>query len=218
VLVLQQWNCKQSHPLVVLLVPPPPLASLTLSHASIEAHWGVSVEKGGERNAMIRRIVFIVTAMLFTSTGIFAQTESARESGPDVAYWVAFWSRPPVFLFGPQQEEFFKNMQGILFPYDNHDEPVNPSALDSDIQWLKDHPNVRFYIGGYASSRGPLIYNLALSQRRADWVKQVLISRGIAENRIKVAAGWGEMYPVCPELNDECWAKNKVVRFHYSPD
>jgi outer membrane protein OmpA-like peptidoglycan-associated protein len=167
---------------------------------------------------MIRRFVFIVTVVLFTSTGTFAQTESPRESSQDVAYWVDFWSRPPVFLFGPQQEEFFKNMQVILFPYDNHDEPVNPSALDSDTQWLKDHPNVRFYIGGYASSRGPLIYNLALSQRRADWVRQVLISRGIAENRIKVAAGWGEMYPVCPELNDECWAKNKVVRFQYSPD
>ena len=175
-------------------------------------------KKGGQRNAMIRRIVFIVTVVLLTSSGIFAQTGSSRESSQAVAYWVDFWSRPPVFLFGPQQEEFFKNMQVILFPWNDHDEPSNPSALDSDIQWLKDHPNVRFYIDGYASSRGPLIYNLALSQRRADWVKQVLLSRGIAENRIKVAAGWGEMYPLCPELNDECWSKNRMVRFQYFPD
>jgi peptidoglycan-associated lipoprotein len=167
---------------------------------------------------MIRHIVFIVTVVLFTSSGVFAQTESARESSPDVAYWVDFWSRPPVFLFGPQQEEFFKGMQVILFPYDDHDDPSNPSVLDSDIQWLNDHPHVRFYINGYASSRGPLPYNLALSQRRADWVKQVLLSRGVAENRIKLAVGWGEMYPVCPELNDECWSKNRLVRFEYSPD
>ena len=167
---------------------------------------------------MIRRVVFIFTVVLFTSSAIAAQTESARESSQDVTYWVDFWSRVPVLLFGPQQEEFSKNMQVILFPYDNHDEPVNSSALDSDIQWLKDHPNLCFYIGGYASSRGPLVYNLALSQRRADWVKQVLLSRGIAENRIKVAAGWGEMYPLCPELNDECWSKNRMVRFQYFPD
>jgi len=167
---------------------------------------------------MIRRIVFTFTLVLFASIGIFAQTGSTRESSQDVAYWVEFWSRPPVLLFGGQQKEFFKNMQVILFPYDDHDEPSNPSALDSDIRWLNDHPNVRFYIDGYASSRGPLIYNLALSQRRADWVKQVLFSRGIAENRVKMAAGWGEMYPVCPELNDECWSKNRIVRFQYSPD
>jgi outer membrane protein OmpA-like peptidoglycan-associated protein len=44
---------------------------------------------------------------------------------------------------------------------------------------------------GYSSSRGELIYNLVLSQRRADWVKQALVSGGIAENRIVAAVGWG---------------------------
>ena len=167
---------------------------------------------------MIRRIVSVATIVLFISTGIFAQTGSAVESSQDVAYWVGFWSRPPVFLFGPEQEAFFKNMQAILFPWNDHDEPSNPSALDSDIQWLRDHPNVRFYIDGFASSRGDLIYNLALSQRRADWVKQVVVNRGVAENRIKVTTGWGELYPVCPELNDECWSKSRMVRFQYAPD
>ena len=97
-------------------------------------------------------------------------------------------------------------MQVVLFPYDNDDDPTNPTVLDSDIQWLKAHPNVRFSVNGYASSRGPLIYNLNLSQRRADWIKGFMISRGIAENRIKIAVGWGELYPVCPERTDECWA------------
>jgi peptidoglycan-associated lipoprotein len=91
-------------------------------------------------------------------------------------------------------------------------------ALDENIQWLKDHPNVHFYVHGYASSRGEPIYNLNLSQRRADWVKQQLVSRGVSESRIRVAVGWGELYPVCPELNDECWSKNRLVRFVYSPE
>jgi outer membrane protein OmpA-like peptidoglycan-associated protein len=136
----------------------------------------------------------------------------------DVPYWVDYWSRPPVNLFGPEQEEFNKNMQPILFPWNDHDEPSNPGVLDSDVQWLKDHPNARFYIDGYASSRGEMIYNLALSQRRADWVKQALLSRGIPENRITIAAGWGQLYPVCPELNDECWSKNRLVRFLFAPN
>ena len=27
----------------------------------------------------------------------------------------------------------------------------------------------------------------------------------------------GDLYPVCPETNDECWSKNRLVRFVYSP-
>jgi outer membrane protein OmpA-like peptidoglycan-associated protein len=162
------------------------------------------------------RIVAIVTIVLLSISLAFAQ--SAGTSKEVVDYWVDYWSRPPVMLYGAEQEEFWKNMQPILFPWNDHDEPSNPAVLDSDIQWLKDHPRIHFYVDGYASSRGDLSYNLALSQRRADWVKQTLLSRGIPENRIKVAAGWGQIYPVCPELNDECWNKNRLVRFLYSPD
>src|SRR6266436_10341864 len=102
-------------------------------------------------------------------------------------------------------------MQPITFQWDQSNDPTDPGALDRNVQWLKDHPHARFYIDGYASSRGTLIYNLALSQKRAEWVKQALVSRGVPENRIVLAAGWGQLYPVCPELNDECWSKNRLV-------
>ena len=121
------------------------------------------------------------------------------------------------FSFGPGEEAFNKNVHEILFSWNDDDGPLNPNTLEDNVQWLKDHPNDRFYVEGYASSRGDLGYNLALSKRRADSVKQTLISKGIAENRIVLSVQWGELYPVCPELNDECWGKNRVVRFVYSP-
>jgi outer membrane protein OmpA-like peptidoglycan-associated protein len=123
-----------------------------------------------------------------------------------------------VALFGPDEEAFNKNVHEIMFPWNDHDEPSNPNILDDNVHWLKDRPRDRFYIDGYASSRGELIYNLALSQRRADWVKQTLITKGISENRIVLAVGWGQLYPVCPETNDECWTKNRRVRFLYVPN
>ena len=154
---------------------------------------------------------------LGVSTTALAQTSSTASSS-DVVFWVEHWSKPPAVLFGPEEDLFNKTMQVIFFPWNDHDEPSNPTALNTNIQWLKDHPNVRFYVHGYASSRGDLIYNLNLSQRRADWVKQTLVSQGIPESRVKVAVGWGELYPVCPELNDDCWSKNRLVRFVYAPD
>ena len=166
----------------------------------------------------MKRHVFLHSmVLLLASTAAFAQSGSA-EPKTDVAYWVDHWSRPPVTVFGPEEEAFYQNMQVVLFPYNDHDDPSNPDALESNVRWLKDHPNVRFYVDGYASSRGDWLYNLGLSQRRAEWVKQALLSRGIAENRIKVSAGWGESYPVCPETNDECWSKNRLVRLVYSPN
>lgn len=166
---------------------------------------------------MSRHIFFLPIILLLASTAAFAQAGSA-EPKTQTAYWVDHWSRPPVIVFGPNEEAFYQNIKIVLFPYDDHEEPSNASTLESNVQWLKDHPNVRFYVDGYASSRGDWLYNLRLAQRRADWVKQALISRGVAENRIKGAAGWGELYPVCPETNDECWSKNRLVRLVYSPN
>jgi outer membrane protein OmpA-like peptidoglycan-associated protein len=173
-----------------------------------------------------RLVVVVITMLFFASIEVLAQGGSAKastdvafsEAPTDVAFWVAYWAKPRVFLFGPEQEAFNQNVHEVLFPWNDHDEPSNPNTLDDNVQWLKDHANDRFYIEGYASSRGDLGYNLSLSKRRADWVKQTLISKGIAENRIVVAAGWGQLYPVCPELNDDCWSKNRVVRFVYAPN
>ena len=164
------------------------------------------------------QFILAVTALfLLTGSGMLAQ-QAPLESSADVAYWVEYWAQPRVVLFGPEERAFNQNLHEIMFPWNDHDEPSNPGALDDNVRWLKDHPSDRFYIDGYASSRGTLIYNLALSQRRADWVKQTLISKGIAENRIVLAVGWGQLYPVCPETNDECWSKNRLVRFSYAPN
>jgi len=172
------------------------------------------------------RLAFVVITVLFLSSiELYAQQGTSEvstdvaftEAPTDVAFWVAYWGKPRVILFGPEEEAFNQNVHEILFPWNEDDGPLNPNTLDDNVQWLKDHPSDRFYIEGYASSRGELGYNLDLSKRRAAWVKQTLISKGIAENRIVLAVPWGQLLPVCPDLNDECWSKNRVVRFVYSP-
>jgi hypothetical protein len=163
---------------------------------------------------MRHRLAFTLAALLFCGATMLAQVTS---SSPDSAFWVSHWAQPPVLLFGSEEEAFYKNMKEVMFLRNDYNSPTNPSALDDNIQWLKDHPGVRFYVNGYTSITGDLLYNLALSQRRADWVKQTLVNRGISESRIVVAAGWGQLYPVCAEDTQECRDKNKLVRLIYSP-
>jgi outer membrane protein OmpA-like peptidoglycan-associated protein len=164
-----------------------------------------------------RFVLVAATMLLLTSIAVFAQKGTAGASADD-AFWVDYWGRPRVVLYGPEEQAFNQNVHEILFPRNGFDRPSDPNILNENVQWLKDHPSDRFFIEAYASSRGEGAYNLNLSRQRADWVKQTLIRKGIAENRIVVAVPWGELYPVCTELNDQCWSKNRVVRFVYSPN
>ena len=172
-----------------------------------------------------RLVLVALTMTLSANITLFAQRATSRglgdaafiEAPTDVAFWVSYWGQPRVVLFGPEQEAFHQNVHEIVFPLNVYDQPVNPNVLDQDAEWLKEHADDRFYIEGYASSDGFLGYNLTLSNRRADWVRQALISKGIAENRIVLGVPWGQLYPTCAELDEACWSKNRVVRFAYSP-
>jgi len=75
---------------------------------------------------------------------------------------------------------------------------LNPGAarnLDRLVQFLTDHPERRVEIDGYTDSIGTDSYNLDLSQRRADAVRSVLVSRGIDSSRI-ATRGYGKDYGV----------------------
>jgi outer membrane protein OmpA-like peptidoglycan-associated protein len=52
-------------------------------------------------------------------------------------------------------------------------------VLDEAAQILRDNPSVRVTIEGYTDSRGTDAYNQKLSQRRANAVKNYLVSKGV---------------------------------------
>jgi len=88
---------------------------------------------------MSRYILLIASIVLFATTGMFAQSGSGG-SLSNADFWVDHWSRPPVIIFGPQEEDFYKNVQAIHFPWNDHDEPSNPSDLESNVRWLRIIP------------------------------------------------------------------------------
>jgi outer membrane protein OmpA-like peptidoglycan-associated protein len=75
---------------------------------------------------------------------------------------------------------------------------LNPGAyrnLDQLVQFLTQHTERRVEIDGYTDSVGSDSFNLDLSQRRADSVKSVLVSRGIDSSRI-ASRGYGKDFGV----------------------
>ena len=79
----------------------------------------------------------------------------------------------------------------------NQSEPTTAAMrkLSPLVTILKDQPQRSIRIEGYTDSRGPESYNLDLSQRRADAVRDFLIDNGISPRRI-TARGYGEAVPV----------------------
>jgi outer membrane protein OmpA-like peptidoglycan-associated protein len=82
-------------------------------------------------------------------------------------------------------------------------------SVDKVSDFLQKYPNRNVLIEGHTDSVGSEEYNLTLSERRADSVKESLTSRGIPEGRI-ATKGYGKKYPVAS--NDTAAGKQQNRR------
>jgi outer membrane protein OmpA-like peptidoglycan-associated protein len=69
---------------------------------------------------------------------------------------------------------------------------------------LVEYPKTAVVVQGHTDASGPETHNLALSERRADAVRGLLVGRGVEPQRI-TAIGYGEGYPVAE--NDSQWGR-----------
>jgi peptidoglycan-associated lipoprotein len=97
----------------------------------------------------------------------------------------------------------------VYFDLDSYD--IRSDAmpvLDAQAAWLRRYPNVRIRIEGNADERGTREYNLALGSRRANSVKDYLVSRGVAPSRIMTLSN-GKERPVDPGTSEDAYQRNR---------
>ncbi|RYF96802.1 MAG: peptidoglycan-associated lipoprotein Pal, partial [Caulobacteraceae bacterium] len=83
--------------------------------------------------------------------------------------------------------------------------------LDAQAAWLVRYPNVQVRIEGNADERGTREYNLALGSRRANSVREHLVSRGVAPSRISTVS-FGKERPIDPGTTEEAFQQNRNAR------
>jgi len=101
------------------------------------------------------------------------------------------------------------DLKDVHFAFDRYDLTITAQTLlRENADWLRANPDVEIIVEGHCDERGSNEYNLALGERRAEAVKNYLVSLGIAESRMRTIS-YGEEMPLDPASNEAAWAKNR---------
>lgn len=108
------------------------------------------------------------------------------------------------------------NRLDVFFDLDDYTiRPDQVTRIQTDAQFLKEHPEMRIVVEGHCDEMGSTEYNIGLGDRRATEVKTALEKAGVSPARIKTIS-YGKELPVCTEQTEDCWRKNR--RAHITPD
>jgi peptidoglycan-associated lipoprotein len=110
-------------------------------------------------------------------------------------------------------ELFLKEVRDAYFDYDSAEIRADAQvALRKTADFFKNYPQLRVTIEGHCDERGSTEYNLALGDRRANAVKQYLISLGVPGDRLNIVS-FGKEKPFCTQATEECYAQNRRGHF-----
>ncbi len=166
----------------------------------LEAERQIGERSRSKSNKKMRNILSTIVGILFVIVAILLIT--------------LFKTNPPVKLSEQSLSEL-KVMMLVLDPKDNEKVVVfgdthfdydkstlsqeAKSLLDKDVQGLKENPQMKVRMAGYTSAEGTEEDNQKLSERRANTVRDYLIEKGIAPERISVI-GYGRTKPAVYEV------------------
>lgn len=104
--------------------------------------------------------------------------------------------------------------------FDTNSSIVRPglySEIDRVSNVIKKYPDTVIMIEGHTDSKGSEAYNMDLSRRRADAVKDLFIDRGVAPSRLEIAA-YGESKPVATNETESGRQLNRRVEIKIAPN
>jgi peptidoglycan-associated lipoprotein len=113
----------------------------------------------------------------------------------------------------PAPIPFEQAVHDAYFDYDKSDiRPDAREALSQTADYLKANPSIKATIEGHCDERGSTEYNLGLGDRRANAVKNYLVSLGVSADRMTTVS-YGKEKPFCMEHDETCWQQNRRGHF-----
>ncbi|MEY1554726.1 peptidoglycan-associated lipoprotein Pal [Yoonia sp. R2331] len=117
----------------------------------------------------------------------------------------------PTGAADPTSPQFFAQTIGdrVLFQVDSSTlTAAGQATLDGQASWLMTNGDYLAIVEGHADEQGTREYNLALGARRANTVREYLISKGVPANRLRTIS-YGKERPIEVCSDESCYAKNR---------
>ncbi|WP_407664089.1 peptidoglycan-associated lipoprotein Pal [Microvirga alba] len=148
-------------------------------------------------------------AVKFAAAIVLALGAAACSSNKDGADGAGGFGAGGAATPGSAQDFVVNVGDRVFFETDQTDlTPTATGILDKQAQWLTRYPNYTFIVEGHADERGTREYNFSLSARRAQNVRDYLISRGIPGSRFRTVS-YGKERPVAVCNDISCWSQNR---------
>ncbi|MDQ2090169.1 peptidoglycan-associated lipoprotein Pal [Marimonas arenosa] len=111
----------------------------------------------------------------------------------------------------PASPVYFQQTIGdrVLFEVDQHTLSAEAKqTLDGQASWLNTNNDYSAVIEGHADEQGTREYNLSLGARRANAVREYLMSRGLPSSRLKTVS-YGKERPIEVCSEESCYRQNR---------
>lgn len=104
----------------------------------------------------------------------------------------------------------------VYFDFDKSDiKGEFRDIIQAHAQYLANNANVSITLEGHADERGTREYNVALGERRANAVRDMLTLQGASSSQIRVVS-YGEERPASLGHDEDSWALNRRAEFIYN--
>jgi len=150
----------------------------------------------------LRNFLLVVFASLLL-TACATQKKAAKGSASGLIQSDVYTGADTVeFLAtGVQDRVFFATNKSILTT-------ASRDTLRKQAAWMRKNKDITVTVEGHADERGTREYNLALGDRRANAVKDYLLTYGISGGRLSVIS-YGKERPINSGSSPLAWSQNR---------
>ena len=150
----------------------------------------------------LRNFILVVFASLLL-TACATQKKAVKESASGLIQSDVYTGADTVeFLAtGVKDRVFFGTNKSILTT-------ASRDTLRKQAAWMRKNKDITVTVEGHADERGTREYNLALGERRANAVKDYLLTYGISGGRVSVIS-YGKERPVNSGSSPLAWSQNR---------
>ncbi len=115
----------------------------------------------------------------------------------------------------PEREKELLSQRVYYFDFDRYDvDQDDLPSIYTHARQLIESPRKHVRLEGHTDKRGSREYNIALGERRADAVADILLLKGVPQEQISVVS-YGKEKPVMLGDSEEARSQNRRVVFVY---